>query len=110
MWAAPHPPPQVPAHDGFIVLTTSNNIFGPTEISYLESRFYALVIQANRYDVKNGNDPTLGNITEEKEAEMEEFIDNSTPFVHNRVKIRILDPVGHGVHFWSCGVHFSGRG
>lgn len=25
--------------------------------------------------VKNGNDPTLGNITEEKESELEEFID-----------------------------------
>lgn len=58
-----------------IVFTTSNNSFGPTEISYLENRFCNLAIQANRYDVKNGNDPTPGNITEEKESEMEEFID-----------------------------------
>lgn len=58
-----------------IVFTTSNNSFGPTEISYLENRFCNLAIEANRYDVKNGNDPTLGNITEEKESEMEEFID-----------------------------------
>lgn len=27
--------------------------------------------------LKNGNDPTHGNITEEKECEMEEFIDNA---------------------------------
>lgn len=33
--------------------------------------------QANRYVVKNGNEPTLGNITEEKQTEMEEFIDNA---------------------------------
>lgn len=58
-----------------IVFTTSNNSFGPTEISYLENRFCNLAISAGRYVVKNGNDPTIGNITEEKESEMEEFID-----------------------------------
>lgn len=58
-----------------IVFTTSNNSFGPTEISYLENRFCNLALEANRYEVKNGNDPTPGNITEEKESEMEEFID-----------------------------------
>lgn len=58
-----------------IVFTTSNNSLGPTEISYLENRFCNLAIAANRYEVKNGNDPTPGNITEEKECEMEEFID-----------------------------------
>ena len=39
-----------------VVFTTYNTSFGPTE-------------------VKNGNDPTPGNITEEKESELEEFID-----------------------------------
>ena len=58
-----------------VVFTTSNNSFGPTEISYLENRFCNLAIAANRYEVKNGNDPTPGNITEEKECELEEFID-----------------------------------
>lgn len=58
-----------------IVFTTSNNSFGPTEISYLENRFCNLAMQANRYTIKNGNDPTPGNITEEKESELEEFID-----------------------------------
>lgn len=58
-----------------VVFTTSNNSFGPTEISYLENRFCNLALEAKRYEVKNGNDPTPGNITEEKESEMEEFID-----------------------------------
>lgn len=58
-----------------VVFTTSNNSFGPTEISYLENRFVSLSIGAKRYVVKNGNDPTAGNITEEKESELEEFID-----------------------------------
>ena len=53
----------------------SNNSLGPTEISYLENRFCNMALKAKRYEVKNGNDPTPGNITEEKESEMEEFID-----------------------------------
>lgn len=58
-----------------VIFTTQNNSFGPTEISYLENQFCNLAIDAKRYEVKNGNDPSLGNITEEKESEMEEFIE-----------------------------------
>jgi hypothetical protein len=58
-----------------VVFTTSNNSFGPTEISYLENRFANLALEAKRYVVKNSNSPTMGNITEEKESELEEFID-----------------------------------
>jgi hypothetical protein len=58
-----------------IVFTTSNNSFGPTEISYLENRFCNMAINAKRYIVKNGNEPNPGNLTEEKECELEEFVD-----------------------------------
>lgn len=58
-----------------IVYTTANNSFGPTEISYLENRFCNLAVNAKRYTVKNGNEPSLGHITEEKECELEEFIE-----------------------------------
>ena len=58
-----------------VLVTTTNNSFGPTEISYLESQFTKLATDAKRYTVKNGNDPNLGNITEEKESELEEFIE-----------------------------------
>lgn len=58
-----------------IVFTTTNNSFGPTEISYLENRFCNLAIESKRYEVKNENDPSSGNVTEEKESELEEFID-----------------------------------
>lgn len=58
-----------------VIFTTSDNSFGPTEISYLEHRFCKLAKDAKRYEIKNGNDPTPGNITEEKESELEEFID-----------------------------------
>ena len=71
-----------------VAFTTSNNTFGPTEISYLENRFCNMALQAQRYEVKNANEPTMGNITEEKECEMEEFIDN--------VKL-IMGALGHKV-------------
>lgn len=58
-----------------IVFITSNNSFGPTEISYLENRFVNLASDVGRYSIKNSIEPTLGNITEEKESELEEFID-----------------------------------
>lgn len=60
-----------------VIFTTSNNSFGPTEISYLENQFYQLVKSAKRYDVKNGNNPSPGHITEEKESELLEFIENA---------------------------------
>ena len=57
-----------------VVFTTSNNSFGPTEISWLENKFCALAAKVKRYIVKNGNDPNLGNVTEEKESELDEFV------------------------------------
>ncbi|MDR1788937.1 MAG: GIY-YIG nuclease family protein [Opitutaceae bacterium] len=57
------------------VFTTSNDSFGQTEISYLENRFTKMVREAGRYLVKNDNEPTHGNITEEKERKLEEFVD-----------------------------------
>ena len=57
-----------------ILLTTQNNSFGPTEISYLEHRFTNLAMETARYRVRNANDPNPGNVTEEKESELEDFI------------------------------------
>ena len=60
-----------------VVFTTQNNSFGPTEISYLENKFTNMARQTGRYVVKNGNDPNVGNFTEEKESELLEYIDFS---------------------------------
>jgi len=58
-----------------VVFTTSNNSFGPTEMSFLENRFCVMAREAGRYRVENAIIPTPGNLTEEKESELEEFID-----------------------------------
>lgn len=60
-----------------VMLTTQNNSFGPTEISYLENKFTNMAIDVDRYKVRNGNDPNPGNVTEEKESDLEDFIEYS---------------------------------
>lgn len=60
-----------------VMLTTQNNSFGPTEISYLENRFTNMAISTDRFRVRNGNDPNPGNVTEEKESELEDFVEYS---------------------------------
>jgi hypothetical protein len=71
-----------------VVFTTSNNIFGATEISWLENRFFGLAQTANRYRATNSNEPNAGNITEEKESELEEYV--------NYAKI-VMGTLGHFV-------------
>jgi hypothetical protein len=58
-----------------LLLTTRDDYFGPTELCYLENKFYNIASNANRYTVTNANDPSLGNPTEEKICELDEFID-----------------------------------
>lgn len=64
-----------------IVFTTLDDSLGPTEISYLESSFCKMVTKSDRYLIKNGNDPTPGNISEEKECVMQEFIERAKDII-----------------------------
>ncbi len=75
-----------------VAFTTSNNSFGPTEISYLENRFCNMAIEAKRYIVQNSNDPNPGNLTEEKESELEEFIAYAK-LVMGALGYRIFEPL-----------------
>ena len=59
-----------------IILTTQNNSFGPTEISYLENKFTQLAKESGCYIVKNGNEPNPGNVMEEKQSELDEVVEN----------------------------------
>lgn len=75
-----------------ILLTTVNDTLGSTDISYLEHRFTVMAKQAGRYEVMNGNEPPMGNISLEKECELEEFID-SFKLVMNVIGYRVFDSV-----------------
>lgn len=79
-----------------IILTTQNNSFGPTEISYLENKFTQLAKEAGRYIVKNGNDPNPGNVTEEKESELDEIVEN-TLMIIGTLGYRVFVPMTKGV-------------
>lgn len=63
--------------DEVVIFTRKDNSLGRTDISYLENRFYNKAIEAGRFIVKNGNEPTIGTVTEEKESELEEYIDQA---------------------------------
>lgn len=93
-----------------IAITTSNDILGPTEISYLEHRFYQLAKEANRYIVMNGNEPTLGNPTEEKQSELEEFIDYSKILVVTLGHIVFEPLVSQVIKHNEIELHCTGNG
>lgn len=67
-------------HDGVgewqtvIAITAKDDSLGSTKICYLENKFRNLAVSAGRSIVKNGNEPSIGNPTEEEAAEMDEFI------------------------------------
>lgn len=75
-----------------IVIIDSENSFGPTEISYLENAFYKLAKDADRHEVTNQNVPPPGNVTEEKKASLDKFIDSSKTII-SALGYRVFDPV-----------------
>lgn len=63
--------------DEVVIFTTKDNSLGRTDISYLENRFYNKALEAKRYEIQNSVEPTIGTVTEEKEDELEEFMDQA---------------------------------
>ncbi len=77
--------------DEVVMFTKKDNSLGKTDISYLENRFYNLSLEAGRYKVQNSNEPTMGTVTEEKEAELEEFIDYAT-LILSALGYKVFEP------------------
>lgn len=75
-----------------ILIIDSDNSFGPTEISYLENAFYQQAVEAGRVQTVNGNDPSPGNVTEEKEAALNEFMANAKILIGS-LGYRVFDAV-----------------
>ena len=71
---ATEPHPTISYWQTIIAVTTKDNSLDSAKISYLENKFYNLAKDAGRYSIKNGNEPSLGNPSEEMAAEMDEFI------------------------------------
>ena len=64
-----------------VILTRQNDTLDAAELNYLENKFTNLALEVKRYEVNNKCDPSKGNISEEKESEMEEFIENCLAIV-----------------------------
>lgn len=75
-----------------IIFTTVDNSLGATELNYLEYRLHEIALDADRCKVTNGGSPHKGSLQEEKEDEMEDFID----FIRLVVKAlgrKVFEPV-----------------
>ncbi|MDY6050747.1 MAG: GIY-YIG nuclease family protein [Corynebacterium sp.] len=75
-----------------ILIIDSDNSFGPTEISYLENAFYQQALAADRVKAVNSNDPSPGNVTEEKKAALDEFISTAKILIGS-LGYRVFDAV-----------------
>lgn len=60
-----------------IYVVVVDDSWGATEITFLENAFHQRAIRADRYEVANGNTPSAGSVSEETQAELDEFIENT---------------------------------
>lgn len=60
-----------------IVFVSQDNHFNKAHIKYLESRFYEIALEVDRYTVMNVKPPTKSTLAPDEVDEMEDFIDNA---------------------------------
>ena len=60
-----------------VILVTQNNPFGLAEVNYFKNRFSDMAIDVDRYRVRNENGLNQENLTEERESELDDFIEYS---------------------------------
>lgn len=75
-----------------IVLLTTNDSFGPTEISYLEHHFYLRAQKAGRFQLRNSKIPSSGHVTEEKKIELDRFAEHAQLLVGS-LGSKVLEPI-----------------
>jgi len=60
-----------------IVFISKDDHLNKAHIKYLESRFYEIAKDIDRYEVMNSTPPKRSTVSEAEQSEMEEFIDNA---------------------------------
>lgn len=61
-----------------IALSSTANTLGPTELCYLENRYYRMAANAKSYKVVNANEPAMGNFTDDdRREEIDDYIEKS---------------------------------
>ncbi len=71
-----------------IVFISKDDHLNKAHIKYLESRFYEIACDIDRYEVMNTTPPKRSTVSEAEQSEMEEFIDNA---------ILVVSALGHKV-------------
>lgn len=75
-----------------VVFISKDENLNKAHIKYLESRLHDMAIQANRYDLLNGNTPTRSSISEADQSEMEEFIAYISMLI-NTLGFKVFEPL-----------------
>ncbi len=75
-----------------VFFTTSTNDFGPTELCYLENKFWNLADKAGRFKLSNNCEPSIGNVTEAKQAELDRYIEHAK-ILMTTFGYRVFDPL-----------------
>lgn len=75
-----------------VVFISKDENLNKAHIKYLESRLHDMAVQANRYDLFNGNTPTRSSISEADQAEMEEFLAYIRMLI-NTLGFKVFEPL-----------------
>lgn len=75
-----------------VLITTVDDTWGATEISFLENYFYKLASEASRYEVRNENTPASGHPRKEREIELVEAVQMGRYFL-GILGHKVLEPL-----------------
>lgn len=75
-----------------ILFISKDSNLNKAHIKYLESRFYTIALECNRYSVDNSTAPTKSSVSEAEQAELEEFIFNAKILV-NTLGHKAFEPI-----------------
>jgi len=65
-----------------VVLISKDNNLNKAHVKYLESKFFTLAKEVNRFKIVNANNPTLSSLSEYDVAELDEFISHAKLLVN----------------------------
>lgn len=77
-----------------VVFISQDEHFNKAHIKYLESRFYEIAKEVDRYKVMNAKPPTKSSIAIDEQAEMEDFIDNAK-VITLALGYKVFEPLLH---------------
>lgn len=75
-----------------VVFISKDENLNKAHIKYLESRLYEAAVLANRYEIKNSLTPTKSSISENDQAEMEEFSEYIKMLI-NVMGFKVFEPI-----------------